>query len=279
MTSKRIRKPRKYKQEYIVHAFGIGGLVILVLLKLAVSRWGAKPRLKDPELVVAFQTSAPVPANTSAPSVAPSAAASTAASTAASEASPSAPPSVPAAARPSDSAAARPQAPPSPPAPGPAPKAAPEPPSSLDKSTWDSYGDGSGAFARVELNTADTTELMKLYGIGSYFAKQIIKRRDALGGYMRPEQLLEVRGIDAARLEGFYKQVYIDTTYVTRYSLKTVTIDQLAAHPYIGRYLAQSILRYRDVVGVEACTLETLVQEKILTSEQGNKIGLYLITE
>lgn len=274
MTSKKIRKPRKNKQEYIVHAFGIGGLVILVLLKLAISHWGEKPRLKDPELVVDFQayidsvaTPTPNPANTSARTSGRSYELSSERTSAHTSAHTSA--------RSSERSPARPSVlPPMPPS-----KPAPEPSPSLDKSTWDSFGDGSGTFARVELNTADTTELMKLYGVGSYYAKQIIKRRDALGGYMRPEQLLEIKGIDAARLEGFYKQVFIDTSYVTRYTLQTVTEDQLSAHPYVGRYLAQSILRYRDVVGVEACTLETLIQEKILTPEQGNKIGLYFTTE
>jgi len=58
--------------------------------------------------------------------------------------------------------------------------------------------------------------------------------------------------------------------------LKTATEDQLAQHLYIGRYLARCIVRYRETAGVDSCTLEHLVRDKVLTGEQAVKIGWYL---
>lgn len=129
---------------------------------------------------------------------------------------------------------------------------------------------------KIELNTADSAELIKLYGIGPYYAVSIIKYREKLGGFAVPEQLLEVNGIDRERLEGFYDRVFADTSFITRMDLRTATEDQLAQHLYIGRYLARCIVRYRETAGLDSCTLEHLVRDKVLESAQARKIGWYL---
>jgi len=46
--------------------------------------------------------------------------------------------------------------------------------------------------ANVELNSADSTELVQLTGIGSVFANRILKYRELLGGFYSTAQLLEV---------------------------------------------------------------------------------------
>ena len=129
---------------------------------------------------------------------------------------------------------------------------------------------------KIELNTADSAELVKLYGIGPYYAVSIMKYREKLGGFAIPEQLLEVKGMDSERLEGFYDRVFADTSFISKMDLKTATEDQLAQHLYIGRYLARCIVRYRETAGVDSCTLEHLVRDKVLTGEQAVKIGWYL---
>lgn len=44
----------------------------------------------------------------------------------------------------------------------------------------------------IEINGADTTELMKIPGIGSYYSRQIVRYRNQLGGFVSKEQLLEI---------------------------------------------------------------------------------------
>ena len=51
----------------------------------------------------------------------------------------------------------------------------------------------------VELNGADSAELVKLYGIGGYYAEKIIAYRERIGNFYTPEQFMEIRGIDSAR--------------------------------------------------------------------------------
>ncbi len=129
---------------------------------------------------------------------------------------------------------------------------------------------------KIELNTADSAELVKLYGIGPYYAVKILEYRDKLGGFAVPEQLLEVYGMDRERLKGFYDDVFADTTFIRKMDLKTVTEDQLASHIYIGRYLARCIIRYRETTNPDSCTVTNLLRDSIFTKEQAAKIGWYL---
>jgi len=129
---------------------------------------------------------------------------------------------------------------------------------------------------KIELNTADSAELVKLYGIGPYYAVKILEYRDKLGGFAVPEQLLEVYGMDRERLKGFYDDVFADTSFIRKMDLKTVTQDQLASHIYIGRYLARCIIRYRETTSPDSCTVTNLLRDSIFTKEQAVKIGWYL---
>ncbi len=51
-----------------------------------------------------------------------------------------------------------------------------------------------------DINTADTTQLAELRGIGSKLSARIVKYRDALGGFHSTEQYVEVYGLDSILL-------------------------------------------------------------------------------
>ena len=53
----------------------------------------------------------------------------------------------------------------------------------------------------ININTADTAQLMTVPGIGSYYARQIVRKRARLGGFASPKQLLEIEGFPEAALE------------------------------------------------------------------------------
>lgn len=62
---------------------------------------------------------------------------------------------------------------------------------------------------QIELNGADTTELMTVKGIGPTFARRIVKYRKLIGGFQSKEELLKVYGIDEERYAGIAPQVYV----------------------------------------------------------------------
>lgn len=84
--------------------------------------------------------------------------------------------------------------------------------------------------ATIDLNSADTTLLKRVPGIGSSFARRIIKYRDLLGGYYVVEQLQEVYGMDRERYDAIHPYFTVGTA-VRSLSL---TIDSISYHPYLS---------------------------------------------
>lgn len=97
----------------------------------------------------------------------------------------------------------------------------------------------------IELNTADSLALLELPGIGPWFAFRIINYRKRLGGFMRKEQLLEVRGMDSLRLSQLSSLLTVDPFEVQKLDVNKATIEVLGQHPYIGYLLAKMIVNFR----------------------------------
>ena len=98
----------------------------------------------------------------------------------------------------------------------------------------------------VELNTADTTTLMLLSGIGPTFASRIVRYRERLGGFVAKEQLLEVYGFTPELFGRIAPYLTVDADDVRRFSLDTIGLKQLVKHPYIEYYQARDLIRLRD---------------------------------
>lgn len=128
----------------------------------------------------------------------------------------------------------------------------------------------------VELNSADTLSLQLVRGIGSYYAKRIIKYRDQLGGFARIEQLLDIRGVDVERINQWHKQLKVDTSLIRKIELSTADEESLRQHPYIGYYTAKGIIHFRTTQGIERCTIDALVKNNILDDETGERLRAYL---
>lgn len=128
----------------------------------------------------------------------------------------------------------------------------------------------------VDLNRADSAALVTLYGIGGYYAKKILEYRARLGFFYAPEQLMEISGIDSARYAGFAGRISADPSLIRRFSLDTAGKQFLMRHPYIGAYAARGIILMRERIGVEACTLENLVKERVISEETAKKLWYYV---
>ena len=98
----------------------------------------------------------------------------------------------------------------------------------------------------VELNSADTTTLQLLYGIGAERARRITRYRERLGGFRNTGQLLEVYGITPKLVADLEPHLTIDTTSIRRIEINNIGLKQLIRHPYIEYYQARDIIRLRD---------------------------------
>ena len=103
----------------------------------------------------------------------------------------------------------------------------------------------------VDLNTADTTMLKQLPGIGGAFAKWIVNYREKLGGYCETEQILEVYRMDTVRFNGIKDYVKIDSTFIPKkLKINTDEFKVLLKHPYLEYEDVKKIVNYREQKGL-----------------------------
>lgn len=127
----------------------------------------------------------------------------------------------------------------------------------------------------IELNTADTLELVKIKGIGKALARRIIAYRNLLGGYVSIHQLTEVHGIKPELINTIASAITIDSARIKVINLNLVSYEELKKHPYLSDYQARAIIFYRSKVGNIKNTQE-LLTNKILPYDRYRNIKSYL---
>lgn len=130
----------------------------------------------------------------------------------------------------------------------------------------------------IELNTADSSSLISLPGIGPYYAEKIMQYREKLGGYHDFQQLLEIRGVDSTRLAGLAGQVTTDPQMILKMDLNTVTFKEMLRHPYFEYFLVKAIFSYRDKAK-RIRSVDELRDLDIMYDELYEKIAPYLSVE
>lgn len=111
--------------------------------------------------------------------------------------------------------------------------------------TRDSFGK-TGVTKTFDINTADTILLKTVYGIGPVLAGRILKFRKALGGFVKPEQLNEVYGLDSAVVQRLLKVCFIAPDFMPeKININTADEKRLSGHPYIRNSIAGALMSYR----------------------------------
>lgn len=127
-----------------------------------------------------------------------------------------------------------------------------------------------------ELNTADTTDLQQLYGIGPTLARRIVKYRERLGGYINLQQLREVYGITPEWYEKIAAQLSVDPSLVQPININTITLEQLRRHPYLDYYQAKAIINYRNT-GVTYHNIHDLSVVNLMDDTTLRKMAPYIV--
>lgn len=124
----------------------------------------------------------------------------------------------------------------------------------------------------MDINTADSAQLCRVPGIGPYFARQIIKYRRQLGGYVATEQLLQIENFPADAIAWL---VISDTVGLQRLNVNKLSTRKLMKHPYMGYYRASDIENHKRVYGrVE--NIDTLRKMPHFTDEDIRRLLPYL---
>jgi competence ComEA-like helix-hairpin-helix protein len=131
------------------------------------------------------------------------------------------------------------------------------------------------AITSFDINTTDTTQLIRLKGIGTKLSLRILKFRDGLGGFHSTAQFAEIFGLDSLALAELNKYAKVIAP-VKKLNVNTATAEQLSAHSYLrNKKLASVIVNYRDQHGPYQ-SLEDLKKVRVLDSQTLEKIRPYL---
>lgn len=97
----------------------------------------------------------------------------------------------------------------------------------------------------IALNTADTTMLKRVPGIGSGYARAIVNYRNRLGGYVDVNQLLDIKGIPPEALQ----YIVLGNSDVKKLDINHLSLNQLKQHPYLNFYQARALVESRRLHG------------------------------
>lgn len=130
----------------------------------------------------------------------------------------------------------------------------------------------------LEINTADSSDLDHLPGIGEVLAGRIIRYRNLLGGFASTAQLKEVYGMNDSLYHRLSERIWADTLHVRRINLNHCRLRELARHPYLDLYQARSIIEFRNAMHSYS-RLDELVSNRIIPREVYDRIRPYLSVE
>ncbi|MCC8200073.1 MAG: helix-hairpin-helix domain-containing protein [Tannerellaceae bacterium] len=131
---------------------------------------------------------------------------------------------------------------------------------------------------KVELNTADTTLLKKVPGIGSAFARRIVGYRTLLGGFYTVDQLREVYGMDKERFRQIYPFFRIDTGHIRPFRINGLSPDTLIKHPYFS-YQQQRVIHRKLRLQGSLSGWEELVLLEEFSSQDLERLTYYVSFE
>ncbi len=127
----------------------------------------------------------------------------------------------------------------------------------------------------LELNTADTSSLMQIKGIGRGYARAIVRFRAQAGGYVNKQQLLELPHMTLERYNSIEAFFTVDNSLVQPINVNIASVDRLRAHPYLNFYQAKALYELRRKKG-KLKNIDELKHLEEFDHQTINKIQPYL---
>lgn len=127
----------------------------------------------------------------------------------------------------------------------------------------------------VNANEASEEELMKIKGLGPFYARQILKYQQQLGGFVRKEQILEVWKMTPEIYAQIQAHLSCEGSTIRKLSINQATAEELQAHPYLNWNQANSIVKMRMQKGGFK-SIEEIRESVIIDEETFEKVRPYL---
>jgi competence protein ComEA len=127
----------------------------------------------------------------------------------------------------------------------------------------------------VNINMADTQLISELLGTNNLFPARIVKYRNLLGGFVNKNQINEIYGLNRMQINLIINNIIIDTALIRRININNADEQILGRHPYLNKYYARAIIKYRNFAG-EIKRINELSVNNILPENIFYKIKPYL---
>ena len=128
----------------------------------------------------------------------------------------------------------------------------------------------------VEINSADSTTLRKVRGIGAKTVVAVMQYRKLLGGFVRKEQIAELKCVTNENFAQISEQIYCDSCKISKIDINFAPASDFEHHPYMSRKAAKLILETRESKGGWN-SIEEMQSDDIFTEEQARAIAPYLL--
>jgi DNA uptake protein ComE-like DNA-binding protein len=128
---------------------------------------------------------------------------------------------------------------------------------------------------RYGIETIDSTQLVSIKGIGPFYAKMIMRYERSLGGFLKPEQLLEVYKMTPEIYALLCDRLDFSVPNIRQISINKASVEALDRHPYLNRWQANSIVKMRIQLGGFQ-SLNELRKSHLINAEDFEKLEPYV---
>jgi DNA uptake protein ComE-like DNA-binding protein len=128
----------------------------------------------------------------------------------------------------------------------------------------------------TDINTALEEDLVKVYGIGPYYAKAILKRRSAFGGFVSMDQMDDFIEFSPEARAGLKKKFgVLNAPVVDKINVNSASLQQLSRFPYFNKDIARNIITTRSMNG-KINKIDDLLEITSFPVDKVKIIALYL---
>jgi len=129
----------------------------------------------------------------------------------------------------------------------------------------------------LEINSASIEEWDKLPGIGEYFAKNIVRHREKLGGFYNIQQVAEAYRLSDSTFQSIQPFLEVDASKIQKFNPQTADFKTINRHPYITYEQTKYIMKAQK--GIRLMAKEDFLTVKIFTKEELEKVAPYFLFE
>ena len=127
-------------------------------------------------------------------------------------------------------------------------------------------------FIPLELNSVDSVNLVRLRGVGPYYASKILKYRERLGGFQSVKQLNDLK-MKYFNVDSLAHLFTIDTSLIYKVDMDSMSFKAILRHPYLEYEDVQMIFNAKRKHGKISYAI--LEKYKILANYKLKKIKPY----